>query len=348
MRPTFSIIVFTVLSGTGYGAWFLLGLGSAVGPLCARPGTLDGISLQLCAEPFGSTLGLLAGCVLVAGGLLASLGHLGKPARAWRALSQWRTSWLSREGVAALLTFIPALLLLVPALALEFTLLGTSADSVAPRWWMAPFWPQPLRSSIGLALAAGALATLWSTAHIYASLKPVRAWRDRQVVPGFLLLGLYGGALLLLAMDALDGMLIERDRTALLLGVVALAGLGAWLKWRYWQAIDTLPALGAGRATGLEALGRVAATEAPHSEENYLTHEMGFVLARKHAARLRRITLMAGFAMPALLAAAALAWPALRPSLVWTALLLATIGLLVERWLFFAQARHAVMAYYGR
>ena len=51
-------------------------------------------------------LGLALG--LIAAGLLSSTGHLGRPERAWRAFSQWRSSWLSREGVASVATFIPA------------------------------------------------------------------------------------------------------------------------------------------------------------------------------------------------------------------------------------------------
>ncbi len=47
--------------------------------------------------------------VLIGGGLLSSTLHLGNPQRAWRALSQWRSSWLSREGVMAMLTFVPLL-----------------------------------------------------------------------------------------------------------------------------------------------------------------------------------------------------------------------------------------------
>ena len=41
-------------------------------------------------------------------GLLSSTLHLGHPERAWRAFSQWRSSWLSREGVLALATYLPA------------------------------------------------------------------------------------------------------------------------------------------------------------------------------------------------------------------------------------------------
>ncbi len=52
-------------------------------------------------------LAYLISLTLIATGLIASLFHLGNPQRAWRALSQWRSSWLSREGVMAIATFVP-------------------------------------------------------------------------------------------------------------------------------------------------------------------------------------------------------------------------------------------------
>src|SRR3989339_1493625 len=95
MHPAFSVIFFTTLSGAGYG---LLAMVAAL----ALQG--DASSRVLVAL-------LLLALALVTVGLLSSLGHLGKPLRAWRAVSQWRTSWLSREGLAALLTYLPALAL---------------------------------------------------------------------------------------------------------------------------------------------------------------------------------------------------------------------------------------------
>src|SRR3546814_9410200 len=88
MKPAFSVIFFTTLSGAGYGMLFWLGLRYAWQPL---PLSRD----------FALVLFALA-LALVSIGLLSSLLHLGRPARAWRALSQWHSSWLSREGVLAM------------------------------------------------------------------------------------------------------------------------------------------------------------------------------------------------------------------------------------------------------
>lgn len=336
MRPTFSIICFTVLSGIGYGAWFLIGLGVAIGLLCGPRSAPDatGITLALCQAPFVSLSGLLVAFVFVAAGLLCSLGHLGQPQRAWRALSQWRSSWLSREGVAAIATFVPVAILVVCWLSPWFE--ATNNDS-------------PTFRLLGIALSAGAALTVLCTANIYASLKPVAAWQQRHVVPAYLLLGLYGGALLLMFVATLpDGGQVAHNLRLLLLAVGVLAAVGAWLKIMYWRAIDALPASDAGRATGLSPLGEVRSFEAPHTEENYLTHEMGFVLARKHARKLRRIALVTAFLIPVLLAALVLAAPATWPFAAWLALANGVTGLFIERWLFFAEAKHAVMAYYAR
>lgn len=331
MRPTFSILCFTVLSGIGYGAWFLYGLIWASGLGCT--GATDVAPTAACVEPFATTLGFVLAFVLVGAGLFASLGHLGKPLRAWRALSQWRSSWLSREGVAALLSFIPAALLLLPLIGAQRNAFGGLAAMQRP---------------LGLLLAAGALTTVFCTANIYASLKTIRAWHDRHVTPAYLVLGLHGGALLALACSTGSTPAASSGMSPLAVLVIVGAAIGAWTKHRYWRSIDAQRAVTAGHAIGLESLGRVRPLEAPHTEENYLTHEMGFVLARKHAAKLRRITLGAAFLIPALLAGLALAVPVLSAPASGLALASGGLGLFVERWLFFAEARHAVMAYYGR
>ena len=96
MHPAYSVILFTTASGAGYGLLALLGL----------VGISHGEASSLA---FGLTAMVIA-LGLITVGLLSSTFHLGHPERAWRAFSQWRSSWLSREGVAAVLTYVPALL----------------------------------------------------------------------------------------------------------------------------------------------------------------------------------------------------------------------------------------------
>jgi DMSO reductase anchor subunit len=101
-------------------------------------------------------------------------------------------------------------------------------------------------------------------------------------------------------------------------------------------------------ATGLGHLGKVRLFEAPHTSENYLLQEMGYRIARKHATKLRRLSLLLGFALPFLLSLAALLLSgAVGAAAAVIAAPLATLGVLIERWLFFAEAKHTVTLYYG-
>ena len=310
MHPAFSIIVFTTASGAGYGLLFLLGGGGCFGLLPQEPW-------------FGLVaLGLALG--LITCGLLSSTLHLGHPERAWRALSQWRSSWLSREGVAALASYAPALIYAV----------GWAGYGETTGVW----------GLFGLLSAAGALATLFCTAMIYASLKPVAAWRHPLVVPGFLLLALATGALWLLFLLSLAGSL---STGSLVLAVLAV--LSAWaVKLAYWQGrARGVRKPSAASATGLGDLGRVRPLEPPHTGENYLLREMGYQVARRHADKLRRLAVIAGAALP--LGACLLLSLAAGPTSVVLAGFAAaatTLGTLIERWLFFAEAKHSVTLYY--
>ena len=222
--------------------------------------------------------------MFAAGGLASSVFHLGRPERAWRAFSQWRSSWLSREGVLSVATAIPAA---SSASAGSFSA-STGALSACS-------------ASLAAALAAG---TIFCTGMIYASLKPIHQWRNRWTVPNYFALALMAGFLLL---DLLDPLLVllagrhpdpDRDR--------ASPSPGS-LKETYWRFIDTSSAVSSVMsATGLGRSGRVRMLEPPHTQANYLLQEMGFLIARKHRARLRLVARIAAFALPGLLTLAAL------------------------------------------
>jgi sulfite dehydrogenase (quinone) subunit SoeC len=308
MNPAPSIVFFTTASGAGYGLLFWLGL---LRPLGLVPGS----------QGFGLTALVLA-LVLVTAGLLSSTAHLGNPQRAWRAVSQWRSSWLSREGVAALATYVPA------------GILGLA---------LLTDWPG-LAAAMGLLAAAGAVATVYCTGMIYASLPPIRQWHHPLVVPGYLVLSAFSGAALLAMLCGFWGDGVVAVVLALLGGGAALV-----LKRAYWRAIDAAPPEATVEsATSLGFIGKVRPLDPPHTETNYLLREMGFRIARKHAARLRHITLLAGFAAPMLLALLALLLGGGLAAVALTlAAMLALGGLLVERWLMFAEATHTVTLYYS-
>jgi DMSO reductase anchor subunit len=311
MHPAFSVIFFTTASGAGYGLLFLLGLCGALGLLPADP--------WFGLAAFALSLGAISA------GLLASTFHLGHPERAWRAVSQWRSSWLSREGLASLITYAPA-----GIAAIGWIFIGENRGG----WGL-----------FGLIAAIWAVITVYCTAMIYASLRPIQRWHNGWVVPCYLLLALMTGALWLNAIAHLFGL---AQPWLTLLAAVALA-VGWPVKLAYWRFIDKSRSEStAETATGLGHLGAVRLLEAPHTEENYLLREMGYRIARKHAYRLRAFATILAFVLPLLMTAmtTALAGPvaALAAAIAAISVIL---GVLIERWLFFAEAKHTVTLYYG-
>jgi len=245
MRPAWSIIFFTSISGLGFGfaSWLVLGF----------------VNL---AELQHLLLVGLATMALIAAGLLSSTFHLGHPERAWRALTQWRSSWLSREGVLAVL-----------ALA-ALTMWGL----YYARYGMPPLWVNALL--VGLMLL-----TVYATSMIYASLRTVSRWHHPLTPVCYLMFAASSGLLTILWVLALLGQPV----TASLSLAAMLAVTAAWgVKIVWWQLAG---AAGSGSslatATGLGGLGEVRSIMPPHTSQNYLQHEMGFVVARKHAAQLR-------------------------------------------------------------
>jgi DMSO reductase anchor subunit len=193
-----------------------------------------------------------------------------------------------------------------------------------------------------------AAATVWCTGMIYASLKPIQRWSNGWVAPNYLLLAISTGALLLHALLRLTGSDVAAVSWLTLAALVA-AAVG---KLGYWRFVDRTQSVStAETATGLGQIGKVRLLEAPHTEENYLLREMGFRIARKHAHKLRRIAFLAAFALPFLLTLPSLAGQTLPVWLGATSAVLGVasglLGVAVERWLFFAEAKHTVTLYYG-
>lgn len=309
MHPAYSVIIFTVGSGAGFGllAWLAFSI--------------------LTSPPASSPLYYLASFAiafaLAGGGLLSSTLHLGRPERAWRAFSQWRTSWLSREGVAAVATLLFAALL---ALAAIFDL------------------PLILQRLLALPTLIAALATVWCTGMIYESLPTIRAWSHYLTTEIYLVLAVASGALLKTALLAALGWASD----GAVWTTVGLLALAAAMKLVYWRGIDRAPrTLTAGSATGLGSLGAIRPLLEAHTQDNFVMREMGYRVARKHADKLRLIALLLAFLLPAALLMLTLLLPVVSALLALAAVISAMAGLMVERWLFFAEAQHVVTLYYG-
>ncbi|MEM9331911.1 MAG: DmsC/YnfH family molybdoenzyme membrane anchor subunit [Pseudomonadota bacterium] len=305
MHPAISVIFFTVTSGAGFGFLALIGLGV---PLPA-----DGIGAFVAA--------VIAGGLCVAG-LVSSTFHLGHPERAWRAFSQWRSSWLSREGVCAVFTLI-----LFGLYALNWVFFGER------------------NYLLGLLVTLGSLATVFTTAMIYAQLKTVPSWNTLLTPVCYMLFALGSGVLLAASFgfwQSSGGMTVK---------FIALFAIAiAWsAKFLWWQAAtgNTLEGRGSTpeTATGLGSIGKVRLLEKPHSGENYLTKEMVHQVGRKHAAKLRTLAVLFGAGVPILLCL--LIFVSGMPSYVLALAFISwMLGLFAERWLFFAEAKHAVSLYY--
>jgi DMSO reductase anchor subunit len=310
MHPAFSVILFTTLSGAGYGLLSSAGLYAVAGYLPDN-------------RLYGFTVMALAlGAVTV--GLLSSTFHLGHPERAWRAFSQWRSSWLSREGVASCVTYIPAVI---------FGIGWVFFGAVNGAWAFA-----------GLIAAVCSIVTVICTAYIYRSLKTIPNWDNGWVVPNYVAFSQMTGALLLAALSNLFGYRLP----GLYFLAAATIVAAAVCKFGYWRHIDSAaPKSTLNTATGLP--GSVRLFEAPHTSENYLMKEMGYRIARKHARKLRQIAVILAFLVPAaLIAAASLTGGVLAAVCSAVAAISAMAGVLTERWLFFAEAKHVVTLFYGR
>lgn len=288
MHPAPSVIVFSVLSGIGFGMLAWLGIEST-------PATgMTAFWWYLVA--FG----------LAVVGLVSSTFHLGHPERALKAFTQWRTSWLSREGVCAVLA-----LCVMGLYAAALIFMGTHIA---------------ILGCIGAALS---LITVYTTSMIYGQLATIPRWNTPLTTVLFLTFSITGGALI-----------SGRISTALVLLVAS-----AFVQVIWWKKGDTAFAdrgSDLGTATGLGKRGTVRSMAHPHSSPNYLMREFIHVIGRKHAQKLRVISLVLMAGVPVVL----LVLP-FNHIFGLLAVLSHLAGVATSRWLFFAEAEHTVGIYYG-
>lgn len=198
----------------------------------------------------------------------------------------------------------------------------------------------------GLLAAIGAIVTVCTTAMIYASLKPIPDWSNGWTLPVYVAFALATGAILL------NGLMAVIVAPVPALGWLAVVFVAlAWvLKIAAWRHNDGLSMPTAASATGL-GKGEVRSIEWPHTQANYILKEMGYQVARKHAAKLRRYAQILAFALPIaalLLGLLAGGGGAFVPAATAVLAIVAMVpGVLTERWLFFAEARHTSTLYYG-
>lgn len=309
MHPAFSVIFFTVTSGAGYGILTILAI--------AR---LFGLDLALTPQQV-LTVGLV-GLVFVTAGLISSTFHLANPKNAWRAFSRFRTSWLSREGVFAVLFYPIALIYLY----LEWTLDGDATGGL---------------KFMAVLTAVMAIVTIFSTGMIYACLKTIRQWNTALTPANYIALGLMLGTLIVTAMiasmtGAVNTSLVSISLGMIILGFVLKTIYFFWIGKPAGPSINT--ALGFTRAT-------VRLLDVGHSAGTFLTDEFGYQVAKLRLQVLRAVVMVVAFALPLLLLAGVFGAPGAGHMIA--AAVLAYAGVFVERWLFFAEARHVVNLFHG-
>lgn len=247
MHPAPSVIIFTTFSGLGFGLLMWLGLGFP---------DVTGWS----AFAF-----FVIAYVMAVGGLIASTFHLGHPERAMKAFKQWRSSWLSREGICA----VVALILMA--------LYGAGLVFFEARWGL-----------LGLLGALFSLATVFTTSMIYTQLKTIPRWNMPLTPANFLSLSIAGGALL-------------AGQVGPAIVLLLLAGLIQLFTWRVGDKRLSESGTDMASATQLGNIGEVRAFEPPHTGTNYLLREFVHVVGRKHADKLRVIALGLTTALPVIL-----------------------------------------------
>lgn len=288
MHPAPSIIAFSTFSGLGLGLLFWLGVDNTA--------PTGWVAFAFFAIAY----------ILAVGGLISSTFHLGRPERAVKAFTQWRTSWLSREAWSAV-----AALVIMGLYGLFLVFFETQ---IAVLGWIGAFF---------------SLVTVYTTSMIYAQLKTVPRWNTTLTSVLFVSLSIAGGALI-----------SGRVTIGLILLLVAGGIQAIW--WKTGDARFKQSGTDLKSATGLGKIGKVRAFEPPHTGTNYLLNEMVYTVGRKHAQKLRMISLLLMLVVPVFLLL--LPYPHVFGVL---ALLSHMAGVLVSRWLFFAEAEHVVGLYYG-
>jgi sulfite dehydrogenase (quinone) subunit SoeC len=320
MHPAFSVIFLTTLIGTGQGLFLALYSAealAAIGILPASPARFY-------------VLGSILSLTLLGAGLLASFFHLGHPERAWRTATMWRTSWLSREVI-----FLPAMSGLVVAYTAvhyfgwEFSLPGLGSTN-------------HLSLLVGAATVVMTLLLFLSTAMIYACIKFLQEWATPLTVVNFTLLGCAGGFTLatVYATWAAESDLIRfYGVVAVLLTLTALVTRSASLVRNSRLKPRSSPQTAIG-VRHTEVIQRSQGATGGSFNTREFFHGASPLVYRA----MRWLFLIFTFVLPTVLLLIGLALTS--TTFLATAFLIQFIGLIAERWFFFAQANHPQNLYY--
>ena len=245
MHPAPSIILFTVLSGFGFGLTSIVGLLQFLNQISM----VDIIIF--------SSMGLFFSTI----GLISSFFHLANKKNAIKSMSQWQTSWLSREAISSIFC------------------LSIVVGNVG---WI--FAQNMYINEVGIILFVLSLITVFTTSMIYAQLKTVPSWNNMLTPTLFIFAALAGGSILI----------TDHASLVLLLIFAVLQVLFWYIADRSFIDIETT----VGTALGFSKNEDIRAFDAAHTNRNYLLNEMVYKVARKHAIKIRYISFFAAFVLP--------------------------------------------------
>ncbi len=309
MHPAFSVIFLTTLIGVGQGLFLAL--------YAVEVGTAFELALPQSSRNFFAP-GAVIVLAFLAAGLAASFLHLGRPERAWRSAAMWRTSWLSREVIV------------LPAFMAAVTGYG-AAHYFAPGGTLA----------IGAAGAVLCIALFVCTGMIYACIKFLQEWATPLTVVNYLLLGCASGFTFAAVLAAATG---STQVNALSTGAIVLT-LMAWItrgaslvRNRRLRPKSTLQT-----AIGVKH-PRIAQKAQGFMGGSFNTREFFHGRSAGALRSVKWVFIVLLFPVPVALLAAGAGLASL--PLLSAAFVTQFLGLIAERWFFFAQANHPQNLYY--
>jgi len=326
MHPAFSVIFLTTLIGAAQGLFMALVTGQVYSIASLLPAQ-DNVSFY--------AMGSLLSLIFLAGGLVAAVFHLGKPSyfitRAWRGMSQWRTSWLSRELIA-----LPVFMFFVFLYSLAHYMQWTQPLFVIKG--VLPVDASLIIGTIGVLLS---ITLFISTAMIYASLRFLQEWHHPLTVANFMLFGLASGFTLAAAFSAWAGidLIVFFGSWAVIFTIMSAVtrGFSMWRNGRIKHKSTLRSALGV-RHTHItqRSMGFMGGS--------FNTKEYFHGASNATLTFIRLFFLVAVFAAPVALLAAGEATNSATLPLV--AFVVQYIGLVAERWYFFTEGKHPQNLYY--
>jgi DMSO reductase anchor subunit len=321
MHPAFSVIFLTTLIGAGQGLFLALYTAQVYAAFNLLPAQ-DPVRFY--------ALGSLVALILLVAGLGASFLHLGRPERAWRSAAMWRTSWLSREVIA-----LPACMGAVAAWGLAHY------SGWNPTLFMLGSLGVDLSFLIGAAATVLCFALFVCTGMIYACIKFLQEWATPLTVVNYILFGGASGFLLAAAFAAWKGLeLVDfYGGWAIVMTALAFVTRSASLvrNARLKHKSTMQSAIGIRHARiEQKAQGAMAGS--------FNTREFFHGASPRKYRFVKWVFLVLVFPVPMLLITAGLATEAF--GLLLAAFLVQYLGLLAERWFFFAQANHPQNLYY--